>query len=97
MIATRNRIGTLFTTVQDEFLDTPGLRLTLNEAATRFGFDETMCQALLDVLLQAGVLTKARDGRYVRYFPPRIPSRSAAVLRHPGRRARASGRAPQAA
>lgn len=71
MNATRNRIGALVTRIQDEFLDAPGLALTLPGAARRFRLDTVTCRALLDVLVDGRVLTN-RAGTYVRYFPPRV-------------------------
>jgi hypothetical protein len=68
MNATRNRIGTLVTRIQEEFLDTPGLALTLPDAARRFRIDSVTCRALLDVLVDGRVL-RNRAGTFVRYFP----------------------------
>lgn len=71
MFATRSRIGHLVTTIQDNFLDTPGLGLTLADATQRFALDKVTCEALLGVLVDTGVLTKDRAGHYIRFFPPR--------------------------
>jgi hypothetical protein len=71
MTATRSRIGHLITTIQGDFLDTPGLGLTLSDAIGRFAIDKATCEALLAVLVDTGVLTKDRAGHYIRYFPPR--------------------------
>jgi hypothetical protein len=96
MIATRRRIGTLITTIQQAFLDTPGLVLTLPAAIQQFATDPLTCEALLTVLVDAGVLTKEPGGVYVRRFPRRR-LRDVNVVKHAGRRAQRSGRAPQAA
>lgn len=85
MIATRSRIGALITTIQEAFLETPGLVLTVPAAITRFAIDTVTCEALLNVLVDAGVLTRTTGGAYARYFPPRR------------RRPRPSRRASQAA
>lgn len=69
MIATRRGMGMLITKIQDAFLDTPGLTLTLGDAISRFALDMVTCKALLDVLVDAGVLTTNATGGYVRYVP----------------------------
>ncbi len=55
--------------IEGEFLDTPGLRLTVAEAQRRFGADEITCEAVLDALVDSAVLFKARDRVYGRLFP----------------------------
>jgi hypothetical protein len=57
------------TTIQGDFLDTPGLTLTLADAISRFAIDRVTCKALLDVLVDARVLCRDVTGAYVRYFP----------------------------
>ena len=71
MTATRSRIGHLITTIQDYFLERPGLGLTLADATHCFALDKVTCEALLGVLVDAGVLTKDRAGHYLRFFPRR--------------------------
>ena len=39
-----------------EFLDMPGLHLTVRQAARLFGLDVTQCRALLEELVDAGFL-----------------------------------------
>jgi predicted transcriptional regulator of viral defense system len=67
--ASNGLIGTLVLRMQDAFLDTPGLTLTVREAEQRFGVDEITCQAILGVLAEAGVLARTRHGVYSRFFP----------------------------
>ncbi len=55
--------------IEGEFLDTPGLRLTVAEAQRRFGADEITCEAVLDALVDSAVLFKARDRVYGRLSP----------------------------
>ncbi len=64
MNATRSRIGALVTRIQNDFLDTPGLALTVLDAARRFRVDTLTCRAVLDVLADARVL-RNRAGTYV--------------------------------
>lgn len=62
-------IERLLMRIEGEFLDVPGLRLTVSEAERRFGADEIMCEAILDALVDAGVLFKTADRVYGRLFP----------------------------
>lgn len=52
-----------------EFLETPGLRLTLAQARRRFGVDEITCEAILEALVDATVLFKTGDRVYGRLLP----------------------------
>ena len=69
MTVSCRRISTLVMKIETDFLKTPGLRLTLSQAQHRFGLNAIMCEAMLDALVDATVLTKARDGSYSRFFP----------------------------
>ena len=55
--------------VQGEFLEMPGLMLTVADAQRRFGLDEITCEAILDALVDSAVLFKTRDRVYGRLFP----------------------------
>ncbi len=70
--------------IQNEFLERPTLRLTLPEAVQRFDIDKTTGGAVLDALVDAGVLAKTRGGSYCRFFPRDLDPQS------PRLRARAS-------
>jgi hypothetical protein len=69
MASKQTWVETLVTRVQNEFLDTPSLRLTLPQAARHFGIDRASCEAVLGVLADAHVLARSADGRYARFFP----------------------------
>ena len=97
MKATRRRLEALITAIQNEFLDTPGLALTLSDTGKRFDADRVTCQALLDVLVETCVLTRRPTGTYVRYFPRLASSRTADMLQHQGRRSGRRNLTPQAA
>jgi hypothetical protein len=71
MTATCEQIGNLVLRVETPFLDTPGLRLTVEQARRYFDVDGPTCEAVLDVLSEARVLTRTPDGAYARYFPQR--------------------------
>ena len=70
MIAERlRRIQDLIITMQQAFLDAPALRLTLPQACRRFSTNGAMCEAVLNVLVEAGVLSQTSQGQYVRLIP----------------------------
>lgn len=49
-----------------EFLEMPGLRLTVVQVRRLCGVDETMCQDVLDALVDLKFLRMNADGTYVR-------------------------------
>lgn len=49
-----------------EFLETPGLRLTVVQVQRLRGIDETMCQCVLDALVDMKFLHVNPDGTYAR-------------------------------
>ena len=69
MSARSGRIQDLVIRVQGDFLEIPGLTLTLVDAERRFGVDPTTCDAVLGLLAEANVLTRNGDGAYTRLFP----------------------------
>jgi hypothetical protein len=52
--------------VQGEFLEMPGLRLTLPQARRLWGLDAASCDALLGALVDAKFLFRTRDGAFMR-------------------------------
>jgi len=71
MPLTCGEIGTLVTRIQTDFLETPDLRLTLDEAERRFHIDRLTCEAILGALVDAQVLNQRGTGNYQRSFPDR--------------------------
>jgi hypothetical protein len=69
MIADRRHIEDLVVRIQEAFLETPALRLTVPQAQRRFAVDARGCEAVLGALAEAGVLARAPQGHYVRRFP----------------------------
>ena len=65
----RRRFQDLVVSIQQAFLDTSGLRLTLSQARRRFSTDATACSAVLNVLVEAGVLMRTSAGQYGRLLP----------------------------
>ena len=49
-----------------DYEEQPGLRLTPQEAQRLWGFDGPTCRAVLTALVDAGVLQRTSDGRFVR-------------------------------
>ena len=86
MTSKGNQIGTLMLEIQDAFLTTPDLAMSLNDAVRRFGADRRTCEAILQALVDARVLTATGHGRYQSSFPQMHPhARRSASLppRHP--------------
>jgi len=52
--------------VRGEYIEMPGLRLTLAQAQRLWGLDRTACDALLGALVDAKFLFRTRDGAFVR-------------------------------
>jgi hypothetical protein len=52
--------------ISAEFVEMPGLRLTVQQAARLWALDPAMCKALLDTLVDAQFLRIHRDGTYAR-------------------------------
>ena len=65
----RRRIQDLVGRMQQAFLDAPAFRLTLPQARRRFATNVATCEAVLNVLVEAGVLSRTSQGEYVRLFP----------------------------
>ena len=59
-------INALLQRVRGEYLEMPGLRLTEGQARRLWGMEPALCQAVLEVLVDAGFLTRTRDGAFVR-------------------------------
>jgi hypothetical protein len=65
----RRRIQDLVVDIQQTFLDTPGLKLTLAQVRRQFSTDAIACSAVLNVLVEAGVLMRTPAGQYARLLP----------------------------
>lgn len=67
--ARRRRIENLVMQIEGEFLDNPGLELTIAEGQRRFGIDDITCEGILEALVDSGVLSRTRDRVYERLLP----------------------------
>ena len=59
-------LASLITRIQDDFLGSFSLPLTLDQAQRRFEVDSVTCAAVLDLLVDASVLTRTPEGGFVR-------------------------------
>jgi hypothetical protein len=59
--------------IHAEYLEMPGLRLTLEQAQRLCGVERTLCKALLDALVDAKFLCIKSDGAYARVFDGEAP------------------------
>ena len=53
--------------VRSEFLEMPGLRLTLPQAARLWGLDLTACEAVVDALVRCEFLHRTASGSVARF------------------------------
>jgi hypothetical protein len=56
----------LLTRVRAEYLEMPGLRLTLEQAQRLFGVERALCRLLLEGLVDAQFLCVTSNGAYAR-------------------------------
>lgn len=56
----------LITRIRGEYLEMPGLRLTLDQAQRLCGVERMLCQAVLDALVEAKFLCVKPNGTYAR-------------------------------
>ena len=52
--------------VKGEYLEMPGLRLTIAQAQRLWGLDRAVCDSLLGALVDAKFLFRTRDGAFMR-------------------------------
>ena len=56
--------------VHGEFLEMPGLQLNVQQAKRLWGLDERRCEAVLDALVEGGVLLRSKRGYALRGNQP---------------------------
>ena len=59
----------LLNRVRGEFIEMPGLQLTLPQAARLWGMDQYACQSVIDALVEASFLRWTPRGTIVRVGP----------------------------
>ncbi len=52
--------------VKSEFLEMPGLKLTVSQAQRLWGLDRSTCEAVIEQLTESQFLRRTRDGSVVR-------------------------------
>ena len=52
--------------IQGEYIEMPGLSITLGQAQRLLAIDETTCTAVFRTLIKRGVLRRTSEGQYVR-------------------------------
>lgn len=78
MTPTRYEIEALVMRIQDEFLRTSAVRMTVEQVARRLDASLSLCKAILRVLVDARVLAETPGGVYERFFPQGASRASAA-------------------
>lgn len=61
----RNRIRLLLIRVRGEYREMPGLCLTFAQACRLWQLEPPLCRALLDTLVESGILYRTPDARFV--------------------------------
>jgi len=56
----------MLTRIRAEYLEMPGLRLTLEQAQRLWGVERALCQRVLDMLVEMQFLCVRGDGAYAR-------------------------------
>jgi hypothetical protein len=73
--------------VRAEFLEMPGLRLTAGQVQRLCGVDYTICQDVLDTLVDMGFLRKNPDGTYARLSDGGMPTQIDSKTKNKARKA----------
>ena len=63
------RIGDLVIKLQDCFLTNPEVALSPWQVEQLCGVDELTCRAILNLLVDGGVIARTNDGRFIRRLP----------------------------
>ena len=58
--------------IRAEYIEMPGLTLRPEQVQRLCGVDSTLCESILEVLVDSGFLSKRADGAYARYRNPDI-------------------------
>jgi hypothetical protein len=58
---------TIVRRIRSEFVEMPGLSLTLTQAQRLFGLDQVLCDSVLRTLVETGFLLQTQRGTFMRY------------------------------
>ena len=72
----------LLTRIRGEYLEMPGLRLTLAQAQRLCGVERMLCEIVLDALVEAKFLCVRPDGAYARLIEGRDIPRPRSAKAH---------------
>jgi hypothetical protein len=61
-----NGLGATMARVYSEYVEMPGLQLTLEQAHRLFGLGESECGVVLDSLVECQILVRLPNGKYTR-------------------------------
>jgi hypothetical protein len=59
-------LETIVSRIKAEFLEMPGLRLTVVQASRLWGLERAMCESVIDVLVGSAFLRRTQTGTIVR-------------------------------
>jgi len=71
----------LLARIRAEFLEMPGLHLTLAQARRLWHLDDAICRAALDELVRAKFLTRNANGAFTRRSEQRKPTSKARMAK----------------
>ena len=77
-------IEDVLTRLRAEYMEMPGLRLKARQVQRLCGIDQTICQSVLDVLVDTKFLSVKSDGSYTRVTSGEIIVRPRSVKAEPG-------------
>jgi hypothetical protein len=83
-------VSDVLTRLRGEFMEMPGLRLTAEQVQRLCGIERTMCQGVLEPLVEAHFLCVTPDAHYARLTTGHHPHPAKADLRIDKRVQRAS-------
>jgi hypothetical protein len=69
-----SEVNRLLARIQGEYLEMPGLSLTVWQAGRLWGFEHETCTRLLQSLVEEKFLTMTRSGAFVRRIEGSAPS-----------------------
>ncbi len=83
----------LLSRIRGEYLEMPGLRLTLEQAQRLCGVERTLCKSVLDALVESKFLCLKPNGTYARLLDGEVARRRSAkaLLGPEGRETRPRG------
>jgi hypothetical protein len=66
ILAQRQPLECILRRIRGEYIEMPGLRLTVTQAQRLWGLDRAACETVLSALVDVEFLIRNRDGAFVR-------------------------------